>query len=73
MKYAELTAAQKRARNKSNEPSKARYRAATYDNIGLRIRKDGGDGITADQIRHAAESAGQSINAWVLDAIRDKL
>ena len=28
---------------------------------------------TKDQIRKAAAAAGQSINAWILDAIRDKL
>lgn len=28
---------------------------------------------TKDQIKAAAAAAGQSVNAWVLDAIRDKI
>ena len=32
-----------------------------------------GDFPSKDQIRHAAEQCGQSVNAWILDAIRDKI
>ena len=28
---------------------------------------------TKDQIKAAADASGQSVNAWILDAIRDKL
>lgn len=31
------------------------------------------DGFTYDQIRAAAAAAGQSVNAWIIEAIRDKL
>ena len=41
--------------------------------IMRRHHKDGSDGITKYQIRHAAEQCGQSVNAWILDAIRDKI
>ena len=31
------------------------------------------DGATLAQIRAAAAAAGQSVNAWIIEAIRDKL
>ena len=52
---------------------KARYEAKAYDKMLLRIRKDGADGVTKDQIAAAAQASGQSINAWIIDAIKDKL
>lgn len=41
--------------------------------ITFRIHQDGSDGISKAQIKAAAEAARQSMNAWILDAIRDKL
>ena len=52
---------------------KTRYERKAYNKILLRVRQDGGDGVTAEQIKAAAEAAGQSVNAWILDAIREKL
>lgn len=46
---------------------------AKLDRVTIRIHKDGTDGVTVPQIRHAAEQAGQSVNQWVLEAILDKL
>ena len=43
------------------------------ERITFWLHKDGSDEITKDQIRHAAEQCGQSVNAWILDAIRDKI
>lgn len=31
------------------------------------------DGFTYDQIRAAAAATGESVNAWIIEAIRDKL
>lgn len=52
---------------------KTRYERKAYSKILLRIRQDGGDGVTADQIKAAAEASGQSVNAWIIEAIKDKL
>ena len=52
---------------------KTRYEKKTYDLISFRLKRDGSDGITREQIKAAAEAAGQSINAWIIDAIKDKL
>ena len=73
MNRADMTAEQKKIRNRQNAASRNAYEARTYSKIMLRIRTDGADGFDAEQIRHAAEQSGQSVNAWILDAIRSKL
>ena len=73
LEYKELSAEQKARRNRQNAASRGRYEAKTYDKIYLRIRKDGTDGATLAQIRAAATAAGQSVNSWIIEAIRDKL
>ena len=60
-------------RNKRTAPARNLYNATKYDNITVRVRLDGSDQVTRDQIKAAAEAAGQSVNSWILDAIRDKL
>ena len=51
---------------------KTEYNRKTYDAITFRLKRDGSDGVTREQIQ-AAAAAGQSVNAWIIDAIRDKL
>lgn len=46
---------------------------AKLERVTIRLHKDGSDGMTVEQIRHAAEQAGQSVNQWIVEAIRDKL
>ncbi len=31
------------------------------------------DGITPEAVQHAAEAAGMSVNAWIIQAIKEKL
>lgn len=52
---------------------KYRYDAKTYSKIMLRIRMDGTDGFTKEQVESAAKQAGTSVNAWILEAIQNKL
>lgn len=52
---------------------KTRYERKTYDLLSFRIKRDGSDGISREQIKAAAEAQGQSVNAWIVEAIRDKL
>lgn len=68
-----MTAEQRTAFNRKNAESRERYNSATYDRVTLRIRKDGGDGVTLEDIRRAAERDGQSLNAFILDAIKEKI
>jgi predicted HicB family RNase H-like nuclease len=65
--------ATKAERNRQKAPAKNRYNAKTYKTIAFRLRQDGSDGITADIIKQAAEAAGMSVNAWIIQAIKDKL
>lgn len=48
-----------------------KYEAKAYDKVLLRIRKDGD--ITREAIQNAADQAGQSLNAYILDAVKEKL
>ena len=52
---------------------KTRYERKAYNKILLRVRQDGADGLTVDQIKAAAAADGQSVNAWIIEAIKDKL
>lgn len=52
---------------------KTRYEKKTYDLISFRVRRDSSDGISREAIKAAAEAAGLSVNAWILEAIKDKL
>ena len=66
-------AVDKTTRNRQNAPSRARYEAKAYRKYTIRVRQDGGDGFTPEQLEAAAEAHGQSVNAWIVEAIRDKL
>lgn len=43
------------------------------DRITIRLRKDGSDGITKEDVELAAKSHGMSINQWIIDLIRDAI
>lgn len=66
-------AVDKATRNRQNAPSRERYQAKAYRKYTFRVRNDGAGGFTPEQLEAAAAAAGQSVNAWILDAIRDKL
>lgn len=48
-----------------------KWERENVEKITIKLRKD--QTPSKDQIRHAAEQCGQSVNAWILDAIRDKI
>ena len=66
-------AVSKAERNRQNAASRARYEAKTYDKVTFRLKQDGSDGCTVDQIKAAAARDGLSVNAWIIEAITDKL
>ena len=45
---------------------------AEYDEIEISF-DPGQDGFTYEQIKAAADAGGQSVNAWIIEAIKDKL
>lgn len=63
----------KAERNRQNAASRARYEAKAYSKLMLRIRQDGSDGMTKEDITRAAERDGLSVNAFVLEAIRERM
>lgn len=50
----------------------AKWDAANCDKITIKLNRNGGD-PSKEQIRAAAARDGMSVNAWIIDAIRDKL
>lgn len=63
----------KTTRNRQNAASRARYEAKAYRKLTIRMRTDGADGILIDDIRAAAAADGQSVNAWVIGAIKGRI
>lgn len=70
VKRKDMTQEQKQAQNRSNAPHRAKYEAKAYSKILLRVRNDGADGVTVEDIKAAA---GNSVNKFILAAIREKL
>ena len=60
-------------RNRRVAETRNKYNARTYDNITFRVKLDGSDGVSRDAIKAAADAEGQSVNQWIIEAIRDKL
>ena len=50
---------------------KDRYNKKTYEQVNFRLKKD--TFPTRDEIEEAAQEAGQSLNAWIVEAIMDRL
>jgi len=50
----------------------ARYHAK-FEQIPFRVRTDGSDGITRESIAQAAERAGESMNTFIIEAIRQRM
>lgn len=65
--------ASKAERNRQNAASRARYEAKAYRKYLVRVRTDGAGGFTPAELEQAAEAAGMSVNAWIIQAIKDKL
>ena len=60
-------------RNRRVAETRNKYNARTYDNITFRVRLGGSDGVSRDAIKAAADAGGQSVNQWIIEAIKDKL
>ena len=60
----------KKTRNKQNAASRARYEAKAYDKFSLRLRKDD---LSVEAVRAAADAAGESMNAYIVRAIRERM
>ena len=54
--------------SKAQMEAKKKYEAKTYERISLRVKVG-----ERDAIRSAADAAGKSLNAFIVDAVMDKL
>lgn len=57
--------------SKAHMKATDKYNAKAYDRIAIRVRRDAD--ITKDVIQAAADAEGKSLNAYIMDAIRDKI
>lgn len=55
------------AQNKATQ----KYIHNSYDQISIRLRKDGE--ITRETIQAAADQAGQSLNSYIVEAVKEKM
>ena len=60
-------------RNRRTKEARNKYNATTYDSITFRVKLDGSDGVSREGIAASAAASGQSVNAWIIEAIKDKL
>lgn len=53
----------------------SKFETSAYKKVGLRIRKDKPDasGISYDDIKDAADAAGQSLNVYILQAVKERI
>ena len=57
------------ARTRANN----KWNAKTYENVTFRIKLDGTDGITKEMISKAAEASGESLNQFIIKALRERM
>lgn len=58
--------------SEAQRKASAKWERDNADKITIKMRKDGHDGFTKEDIKSAAYREGMSVNAWILAAIRDK-
>ncbi len=56
---------------KAQIKAQTKWEAKALDKICLRIRKDGD--TTRDRIQDAATAAGESLNSYILEAVRQRM
>lgn len=51
----------------------ARHQREKLTQIRFRIHRDGSDGLTPEMIKEAAAEKGQSVNAYIIEAIKQRM
>lgn len=57
--------------SEAQKRAKQKYEAKAYEKILVRIRADGD--LTREQISRAAEAEGETVNAYILGAVRERM
>ena len=60
-------------RRKQLRAASRKYNAKTYDVLTIRVKRDGSDGFCLDDLRHAAEQDGESLNSFLTKLISDNI
>ena len=55
---------------KAHIKANTKYENKAIDKITFRLRKDGGYGVTRDEIQSEATARGMSVNEFVLSAVK---
>lgn len=58
-------------RTPAENAASVRWEAKTYDKVLLRLRRDGEP--TREQIAAAADAAGESMQAYIIEAVRQRI
>jgi predicted HicB family RNase H-like nuclease len=59
------------AQSRAHIEATTRFEHKTYDKITVRLRKDGE--LTRELVAQAASEAGESVNEYVINAIRERM
>ena len=59
--------------NNSHAKAANAYNAKNYSAFTVRIKHDGSDGFTLDDLRQAAQRDGVSFTSWIVGLIRDNI
>lgn len=57
--------------SKAQIKSTTKYERNNYDKVTLRLRRDAD--LTRDKLQEAADAAGESLNAYVMEAVRRRM
>ena len=57
--------------SKAQIKSTTKYEHNNYDKVTLRIRRDAD--LTRDRLQEAADAAGESLNAYIIEAVRRRM
>lgn len=57
--------------SKAQIKSTTKYEHNNYDKVTLRIRRDAD--LTRDRLQEAADAAGESLNSYIMEAIRRRM
>lgn len=57
--------------SKAQIKSTTKYERNNYDKVTLRLRRDAD--LTRDKLQEAADAAGESLNAYIMEAVRRRI
>ena len=57
--------------SKAQIKSTTKYEHNNYDKVTLRLRRDAD--LTRDKLQEASDAAGESVNAYVMEAVRRRM